>query len=183
MGELLDDPWSRHRLEVRARLAELDAVALDVADAEPLADEVVEPDAARRHLPPRLAGRKPDRLDVLRLDERERASAATVVREEHAEHDTHGRMLAARARSLDEREQSLAEREQALTAAAADRDEARDRRERALSEREHALDSRLAQLAVREADLVRMQGALAAREEDLRRRERATVQPHWARKR
>jgi hypothetical protein len=52
---------------VRARLAELDAVALDLADAEALADEVVEPDASRRDLPQRRARLETDRLDVLRL--------------------------------------------------------------------------------------------------------------------
>src|SRR5438067_458382 len=72
MGQLLDDPRPGHRLEMPTRLAELDAVALDLADAEALADEPVEVDAAGRHLPTRRAVRKPDGLDLLRLDERER---------------------------------------------------------------------------------------------------------------
>ena len=44
MDEGLDHTGLRHRLEGRARLAELDAVALDVADAEALADERVDVD-------------------------------------------------------------------------------------------------------------------------------------------
>src|SRR6185503_11761865 len=55
VGELLDDPRARHRLQVQAGLAELDAVALDLADEEPPADEVVQPDAADGHLPARAA--------------------------------------------------------------------------------------------------------------------------------
>src|ERR671933_1066963 len=62
VGELLDDPRPRHRLEVLARLAELDAVALDLADAEAPSDEVGEPDAAGGDLPPRLAGCEAGRL-------------------------------------------------------------------------------------------------------------------------
>jgi len=72
VGELLDDPRPRHRLEMPARLAELHAEALDLADAEALADERVEVDAARRHLPPRRASRQADRLDVLSLHECQR---------------------------------------------------------------------------------------------------------------
>src|SRR5205085_8217192 len=82
VSELLDDPGPRHRLEVLARLAELDAVALDLADAEALPDEVAEPDAARRHLPPRLARCEAGRLDVLRLDQRERLARLRARRAE-----------------------------------------------------------------------------------------------------
>src|SRR6266540_3948889 len=47
MREAFDDARLREALEVRARLAQLDADAFDGADAEALADERVEVDAAR----------------------------------------------------------------------------------------------------------------------------------------
>src|SRR5207248_11530515 len=47
MGQLSDDPGPRQRLEVGARLAELDAEAFDLADAETPPDQSVETDAAR----------------------------------------------------------------------------------------------------------------------------------------
>src|SRR5215213_976657 len=72
MDEVLDDPGPRQRLEVRARLAELDAVALDLPDAEALADQIVQPDAPYGELPPRPAGRQSHVVDRLGLDERER---------------------------------------------------------------------------------------------------------------
>src|SRR5437870_4127088 len=50
VDEVVDDPRARERLEMQARLAELDAVALDLADAEALADEIVEPHPAHRQL-------------------------------------------------------------------------------------------------------------------------------------
>jgi hypothetical protein len=57
---------------MRARLAQLDPEALDLADPESLSDEVVEPHTADRELPPGLAGLESDALDDLGLDERER---------------------------------------------------------------------------------------------------------------
>src|SRR4051794_32146626 len=51
MGELLDDPRSRHLLEVPTRLAELHAEALDLADAEALAYEAVDIHITHGHLP------------------------------------------------------------------------------------------------------------------------------------
>jgi hypothetical protein len=53
MDEGLDHAGLRHRLEVRARLAELDPCAFDVADAEALADELVHVDPACEDVAPR----------------------------------------------------------------------------------------------------------------------------------
>ena len=52
----LDHAGARHALERRARLAELDADALDVADAEALADERVQVDPAREHVAAAFGG-------------------------------------------------------------------------------------------------------------------------------
>src|SRR5262249_28205999 len=82
MGEILDDPGPGHALEMHARLAELDADALDRAHAEALPDQVVEPDTADGDLSPRLARRQADPLDLLRLDERQRLARLRAVREE-----------------------------------------------------------------------------------------------------
>src|SRR5215211_2087926 len=66
------------RGEVRTRLAQLDPDALDVSDAEALADEGVEVDAAREHVPPaRLRGELDSalllkRVELLLGDQRER---------------------------------------------------------------------------------------------------------------
>src|SRR5439155_22435432 len=54
------------RLQMRARLAELDADALDIADAEPFPDERVDIDSAGEHVPARLGRRE---LDSGLLDE------------------------------------------------------------------------------------------------------------------
>jgi hypothetical protein len=48
VDELLDDSRPRHRFEVLARLASLDAVTLDRADAEALTNESVQPHATHR---------------------------------------------------------------------------------------------------------------------------------------
>jgi hypothetical protein len=64
---------------MRARLAQLDAVALDVPDAEALADEVVEPDPAHRELAPRPAGREAHVVDDLALDERQRLTGRRAL--------------------------------------------------------------------------------------------------------
>src|SRR5581483_4903377 len=69
----------RHRLQMLARLAQLDAVALDVADTELLADEIVQLHAAHGDLPARLAHAEPDVLDVLGLDERQRLPGLRAV--------------------------------------------------------------------------------------------------------
>src|SRR5207248_1318634 len=75
----------------RARLAELDAFALDVADAEALAHECVDVDAAHEDVPPALGRRERDarlgfeRLQRLGRDQREgRAGRRIAVRVEVA---------------------------------------------------------------------------------------------------
>ena len=86
MDEPLDHARLRQRLEVRARLAELDADALDVSHAEPLADERVEVDAARVHLTPARSRRELDAvlgrhpLERLLRDEGQRAARPGAVR-------------------------------------------------------------------------------------------------------
>src|SRR6185369_9913761 len=72
--------------QVLAWLAQPRPFADGVADAEPPTDEVVEPDAPRRHVPPGLAGREDDPvgrgeiLDHLGLDERDVPVDAEVRR-------------------------------------------------------------------------------------------------------
>src|SRR5439155_5597922 len=53
MDERLDHARLCHRLEMRAGLTELDPFAFDVADAEALADELVDVDPTREHVAPR----------------------------------------------------------------------------------------------------------------------------------
>ena len=72
MGELLDDPRPRHLFQVPARLAELHAEALDLADPEALADEAVHVHVAHGHLPASLSRLEPHVLDDLGRDERQR---------------------------------------------------------------------------------------------------------------
>ena len=69
-------------LEVVAGLAELLADALDPADAEALADEVVEADAAGEHLPARL---RRGQLDAGSLWNASSASASISVRSRDSE--------------------------------------------------------------------------------------------------
>src|SRR5207253_6225341 len=54
VGELLDDPRSRHLLEMPTRLAELHAEALDLADAKAFANKGVDIHIAHGHLPARI---------------------------------------------------------------------------------------------------------------------------------
>ena len=54
MSEHLDDPRSRQLLEMTTRLAELHTEALDLADAEALANEPVDIHVAHGHLPSSL---------------------------------------------------------------------------------------------------------------------------------
>ena len=61
---------------MQARLAELDADALHLADAEALADEVVQPHAADDDLPAGLGAGEADVLEHLGLDQRQRAARA-----------------------------------------------------------------------------------------------------------
>lgn len=72
MDQLLDDPRPRHLLKVPARLADLDAKALDVAHPEALADQIVQPHPAHHHLTARLGAGEPDILQHFRLDQRQR---------------------------------------------------------------------------------------------------------------
>ena len=77
-SEVVDDPRAGQRLEVQARLAELDADAFDGADHEALADEVVQAHAADDDLPARLRAREADVLERLRLDQRQRSAGAVA---------------------------------------------------------------------------------------------------------
>src|SRR5207253_10697826 len=56
MGELLDDPRSRHLLQMTTWFAELDSEALHLADAEPFANETVDLPVAHGDLPSSLSG-------------------------------------------------------------------------------------------------------------------------------
>ena len=67
MDETLENAGLRHRLEVGARLAQLDADAFHGADPESLADESVDVDSSREHVAARLG--RSDR-DPRLLDER-----------------------------------------------------------------------------------------------------------------
>ncbi len=84
MHHVLDEPRPCHRLEVGARLAQFDAEALDATDAEALADEVVEPHAAGRHLTACRSGLESCALDLLGLDESQRLAGLRAVGEEVA---------------------------------------------------------------------------------------------------
>jgi hypothetical protein len=67
-----DQPRPRHQLQLQARLAELDAVALDISDHESLADHVVEPYAAHGQLAAGLTRVEADVCQDFVLDERQR---------------------------------------------------------------------------------------------------------------
>src|SRR5262245_18476298 len=82
--ELLDDPRPRQLLQVQTGLADHDAVAFDLADAEPLADQVVQAHAADGELAAGLALRQPGAGNDLGLDEREREARPRSLREEVA---------------------------------------------------------------------------------------------------
>ena len=79
MGELLDDPRSRHLLEMPTRLAELHAEAFDLADAKAFAHEAVDIDVAHRHLPSSVARSQSDLLDSLGCDECQRLTRGSSV--------------------------------------------------------------------------------------------------------
>ena len=72
MEKVLNDPGPRQTLQVRARLAQLHAHALDVSDPEPPADQVVQAHAAHHNLAARLGSGKPDVRQCLGLDQRQR---------------------------------------------------------------------------------------------------------------
>jgi hypothetical protein len=84
VDEIFDDPGAGQLLQVAARLAELDAQTLDVADAETLADQVVEPDVTHHDLPPGLGAGQADVLERFGLDEGQRLAGAGPVGEEIA---------------------------------------------------------------------------------------------------
>src|SRR5690242_6973178 len=79
MGELLDDSRPRHLLQVPTRLAELHAQALDLPDAEALADEGVHVDVAYGDLPSRFSRLQSDALDLLGCDERQRLARRSSI--------------------------------------------------------------------------------------------------------
>src|SRR6266576_397723 len=72
MGELLDDPRSRHLLQMTTWFAELDSEALHLADAEPFANETVDVHVAHGDLPSSLSGPESNVLDDLGCNERQR---------------------------------------------------------------------------------------------------------------
>jgi hypothetical protein len=85
VDERFDHARLRHRLEVRAGLAELDAFAFDIADAKALADKLVYVDPAREDVAPRCC-RLDRQVPVLRdgihrfgCDQRDRASRRRVA--------------------------------------------------------------------------------------------------------
>src|SRR6185503_2169099 len=84
VDELLDDPRPRHLLEVEARLAEHDAVALDRADPELLPHEVVEARTRDRHLPVRRARLEAGPANDVALDQRQSQPRTGAVGEEVA---------------------------------------------------------------------------------------------------
>jgi hypothetical protein len=72
VNEVLDDPRSCHLLEMQARLAQLDSDALDIADPETAANQIVEPHTPHDHLAPRLRTGQTDVLQRLGLDQGQR---------------------------------------------------------------------------------------------------------------
>ena len=62
-----------------ARLAELDAGALDIADPEPPADQIVEPHAPDGHLAARMRPRQAHVLRRLGLDQRQRLARLGAI--------------------------------------------------------------------------------------------------------
>ena len=79
MSECLDDPRSRHLLEMTTRLAEFHAEALDLADAEAFADEAVDIHIAHGHLSSSRARLQPDVLHNLGGNERQRLARGSPV--------------------------------------------------------------------------------------------------------
>ncbi len=74
VDEILDDAGPGETLQVPARLADLHAEALDVAETKALADQVVNPDAAHHDLPAGLRPAEADVLEYLGLDQGQRLS-------------------------------------------------------------------------------------------------------------
>jgi hypothetical protein len=84
MDEVLDDPRPRELLQVPAGLAQCNAVAFDLADAEPLADQFVQPYTANCQLPSCPARWQPNVVDNLLLNECESTSRRGAGRFEMA---------------------------------------------------------------------------------------------------
>src|SRR5215475_2108522 len=81
VDEVLDDAGAGEFLQVAAGLADLDAEAFHIADAEPLADQVVQPDAAHHYLAAGLRAGEADVFEGFGLDQRERVARVGVVGE------------------------------------------------------------------------------------------------------
>ena len=79
MQQVVDDPRPRQRLQVETRLAELDADALDIADAEAPPDQVVQPYTADDDLPSRLGPGQANVLERLCLDQRQRVPGSLAA--------------------------------------------------------------------------------------------------------
>ena len=79
VGEILDDPRSRHLLKMPTWLAEFHAKALDLTDAEALAYKSVDVHTTHGHLPPSLARLESDLLDNLGCNERQRLARTSAA--------------------------------------------------------------------------------------------------------
>jgi len=84
MHETHDHSGLGHRLEVQARLAELDALTLDITDAEATADQGIEIDPPSQHVPARSGRLERDsvlgleRVDGLCCDQSDRATCRSL---------------------------------------------------------------------------------------------------------
>src|SRR5215467_8242423 len=72
VNHVLDEAGPGERLQMQAGLADLHAKALDAADQEALADQVVQPHAADHDLAAGLEASEADVLQYLGLDQRQR---------------------------------------------------------------------------------------------------------------
>jgi hypothetical protein len=79
MGELLDDPRSRHLLQMATWFAKLDSEALHLADAEPFANETVDIHVAHSDLTSSLSRPETNLLDDLGCNERQRLAWRSSV--------------------------------------------------------------------------------------------------------
>jgi hypothetical protein len=84
VDEVLDDAGAGELLQMEARLADLDPFTFDVADPEPLADQVVDPHTAHHDLSPGLRARQADVLQSFGLDESQSLTGARPVGEKVA---------------------------------------------------------------------------------------------------
>ncbi len=79
MDEVLDDPRPGQLLQMQARLAEFDADALDIADPETPADQIIEPHSPDDHLAARLRSGQAHVLQCLGLDQRQRLARLRAI--------------------------------------------------------------------------------------------------------